>query len=243
MTPLHPLVIWHDAECGSYTADLPLWRALASETPGPVLDVGAGSGRVALDLARAGSAVTALDREPELLEALAALAAAEGLDVPVACADAAGFDLGREFALVVVPMQTIQLLPDNAARERFLASARRHLRPDGRLAMALVPGVEPFEPGSVTLPDPDVVELDGHSYESQPIAVRRADGVLELERRRDTVGADGTRTSEQDLIRLTEIEPGELESEGIVAGFAPEPQRSIPETTRHVGSLVVVLRA
>ena len=64
-------VIWHDLECGAYAEDLPLWRALAAEHGDPVLDVGAGTGRVALDLARAGHRVTALDRDPELLEALA----------------------------------------------------------------------------------------------------------------------------------------------------------------------------
>ena len=64
-------VIWHDLECGAYAEDLPLWRALAAEHGDPVLDVGAGTGRVTLDLARAGHRVTALDRDPELLDALA----------------------------------------------------------------------------------------------------------------------------------------------------------------------------
>ena len=50
-------VIWHDLECGGYREDLPLWRALADRAGGPVLDVGAGTGRVALDLARAGHEV------------------------------------------------------------------------------------------------------------------------------------------------------------------------------------------
>ena len=47
-------VIWHDLECGTYAEDLPLWRSLAAEHGDPVLDVGAGTGRVALDLARSG---------------------------------------------------------------------------------------------------------------------------------------------------------------------------------------------
>ena len=40
-------VIWHDIENGSYSADLPLWLELAAEAGGPVLDLGAGTGRVA----------------------------------------------------------------------------------------------------------------------------------------------------------------------------------------------------
>ena len=50
-------VIWHDTECGSYAADLPLWRELAAAAPGPVLDVGAGTGVLAIAAARTGSKV------------------------------------------------------------------------------------------------------------------------------------------------------------------------------------------
>ena len=51
-------VVWHDLECSGYDEDLPLWHALAAETGGPVLDVGAGTGRVSLELADAGVPVS-----------------------------------------------------------------------------------------------------------------------------------------------------------------------------------------
>ena len=70
--------IWHDVECGGYEADLPLWRELAGRYPGPVLDVGAGTGRVALALAEDGHRVTALDNDPERVRE----AAAEVLGIP-----------------------------------------------------------------------------------------------------------------------------------------------------------------
>ena len=62
--------IWHDLECGGYGEDLALWRALAASAGDPVLEVGAGTGRVALTLARAGHRVTALDNDPELVSEL-----------------------------------------------------------------------------------------------------------------------------------------------------------------------------
>ena len=42
--PEPELVVWHDLECGGYDADLPLWRELAADADGPVLDLGAGTG-------------------------------------------------------------------------------------------------------------------------------------------------------------------------------------------------------
>jgi 2-polyprenyl-3-methyl-5-hydroxy-6-metoxy-1,4-benzoquinol methylase len=59
--------IWHGVECHGYDADLPLWLALADREAGPILDVGAGTGRVARALAAAGHDVTALDVDAELL--------------------------------------------------------------------------------------------------------------------------------------------------------------------------------
>ncbi|MDX6731199.1 MAG: hypothetical protein QOC54_1147, partial [Baekduia sp.] len=100
-------VVWHDVECGGYGEDVALWRQLAeTETPGgegPVLDVGAGTGRISLDLAARGVAVTALDSEASLLAALDERAAAAGLRVATVVADARSFSLGdARFGLIVV---------------------------------------------------------------------------------------------------------------------------------------------
>ena len=100
--------LWHDLECAGYRDDLSLWRALAAEAGGPVLDVGAGTGRVTLDLAARGASVVAMDVDAPLLEALDHRAA--GLSVETVVADAREFALSRAFSLVLVPMQTLQLL-------------------------------------------------------------------------------------------------------------------------------------
>jgi SAM-dependent methyltransferase len=232
------IVAWHDIECGSYDADLPLWRELAAEAGGPVLDVGAGTGRVALDLARAGHDVTALDIEPALLEALAARA--DGLAVATVAADAREFDLGRRFALILVPMQTIQLLDERAG---FFRTARAHLLPGGLLALAITSELETFEAGADLLPAPDVGAAGGWRLASQPTAVQVVPGATRVERRRVALGPDGTSTDELDVIELAHVTVAALEAEGVAAGFRPEPHRSIAPTELHVGSEVVLLRA
>jgi SAM-dependent methyltransferase len=230
-------VVWHDVECGAYTADLPLWEELAAASGGPVLDVGAGTGRVALHLARAGHDVTALDVDAALLAELRARGHAAGLDVTTVAADAADFDLAG-FALVAVPMQTIQLLRERAG---FFASARRALLPGGLLALAVATDLETFE-GTSHLPDPDVGQRDGIRFVSQPTAVRAVPGATRIERLRQTIGPDGERSAAHDVIELAAVTVAELEAEGAAVGLRPEPARTIDPTPEHVGSEVVLLR-
>jgi SAM-dependent methyltransferase len=215
-----------------------LWHELAARERGPILEVGAGTGRVALDLARAGHDVTALDREPELLDALTARAA--GLSIATVVADASDFALDRRFGLVIVPMQTVQLLP---ARAGFLAAVRRHMLPGGLLALAITAALEDFDGAEGGLPEPDVATLGGWRFASQPTAVRALPGTTRIERIRRTFAPDGGVTEEADVIELAGLTPDELEAEGRAAGFTPEPARAIPPTDEHVGSEVVMLRA
>lgn len=238
---MRPAVMWHDVECGAYTADLPLWRELAAAAPPGVLDVGAGTGRVALDLARAGHAVTALDIDADLLAVLAERAAAERLEIATVVADAAGSDLGEErFGLIAVPMQTLQLLPDAAARGRFFAAARRALVPGGLVAAALATELEGFD--DPPLPLPDIAERDGWRFVSQPVAVREEPDAAWLERIRILISPDGTRESRPDRVRLARITPASVAAEAAAHGLSAGDVRVVPETDEHTSSEVVLLR-
>jgi len=236
-------IVWHDVECGGYTADLPLWRELAEAEAGPVLDVGAGAGRVALDLARHGHDVTALDLDGELLAELAARAEAAGVEVRTEQADAAGFELsGPLFGLIVVPMQTIQLLPGRSARAAFLASAREHLAAGGLVALAVAEQLEPFEADAGHPLPPDTGERDGWRYRSFPVAIRRQSDRVVLERVRVLTAPDGTTSTEDDAVALATLSAADLEAEGRAAGLRPEEPHFIHETDAHLGSTVVMLR-
>jgi len=235
-------VIWHDLECGGYSKDLAFWRALAEEHGGPVLDVGAGTGRVALELARARFAVTALDLDDELLAELRARAG--NLDVRTVVGDARAFDLGERFALCIVPMQTIQLLGGREQRAAFLGCAREHLDPGGVLAIALADALEVFDvTDGASAPLPDVCELEGVLYSSRPTAVRADEDGFLLERTRETVTADGRLLSQPDRIHLDRLHASQLEREAVAAGLKPAGRAVIPATSDHVGSDVVMLGA
>jgi SAM-dependent methyltransferase len=230
-------VIFHDLECGGYLEDLPLWRELAGA--GPVLDIGCGTGRVALDLAARGVPVVGLDRDPVLLEAMTARG--DGLPLEAVCADARDFDLGRTFPVALAPMQTVQLLGGRSERERFLRCARAHVEPGGLFAIAVADAIESFDEITATPPLPDVRENGGTVYFSQPVAVHDEGERFAVHFVREIVEPDGGRTSGRVLIHLDRVDPGELEAEAAALGFTALERRTVPATDAYVGSAVVML--
>lgn len=232
-------VVWHDVECGGYEEDLGLWRELAAAEDGPVLDIGAGTGRVALDLARRGHEVVALDHDAELLAALRERA--RGAPVDTALADARSFTLARAFGLILAPMQTVQLLGADG-RAGFLRAVRAHLAPGGLAACALADALEAFDDEHSLPPLPDTREVDGVVYASRPVALRDEGASVVIERIRETVTFDGARSATGDVVRLDRLDPAAFDDEARAAGLTPEPHREIAQTDEHVGSTVVMLR-
>ncbi|MBF6618600.1 MAG: class I SAM-dependent methyltransferase [Patulibacter sp.] len=247
-TPDLDHVRWHDLECGGYTADLAFWTGLAREhAPAGgalrVLDVGCGTGRVALPLAAAGHRTVGSDVDPVFCAELDRRAADRGLPVAVAVANACALDLGERFGLIAVPMQTVQLLPGSAGRRAMLVGIRRHLAPDGVAAIAIVDQVEPFGPEDAIGLAPDMKDFDGTVYASRPVGVTLVDGRIALDRVREIVEPSGHREQTTDRTLLEILDMATLEAEAAAAGLRVLPRAEIAATTEHVGSQVVMLGA
>jgi SAM-dependent methyltransferase len=241
-------VIWHDLECGDYGIDIPLWLELAAATPGaPVLDVGCGTGRVALPLARAGNPVMGVDVDAALLAELARRAGT--LPVDIVCTDARELDLpSRRFALCVAALQTIQLFGGPRPRARFLAAARRHLRPGGILACAIVSKLEPYGVAGGDAPPPaEHVRRNGRLYVSHAAAMRVYAHTIDIKRWRFVIGEGGRRDLPEpeavEVLQLARFTATQLEREGRAVGLTPLSRRATTETGRYFGSEVVMFRA
>jgi len=231
------VAIWHDVECGAYTADLPLWEELSSRADGAVLDLGCGTGRVAIHLARRGFTVVGLDVDPDLVAALAERA--EGLPLQPLLADARGFELDTDIALALAPMQLIQLLSGSADRRACLSCIAARLLPGGRIALAIVERLP--EPDGDAPPLPDVREVEGWVYSSLPVDSAEGDGEIAIRRLRQTVSPAGALSEERNEIRIRTLPAEQLEREGEEVGLVALGRHAIPPTDLHVGSTVVVL--
>ena len=231
-------VAWHDVENGAYDADLPLWRELAEATGGPILDIGAGTGRVAIDLAGRGHDVVALDRDADLLATLADRAP----EVTTVTADGRDFSLQATFPLVIAPMQFIQILGGRDARVAMLERVHAHLIPGGTFAVALADPDE-ASPGEHTEPPlPDMLERDGWVFSSLPVSIERRDGRIVVTRRRLSVSPAGDLDEQTAEIAFDLVSAGEFEEEAQAARLTPAERRTVPETPDHIGSTVVVCR-
>src|SRR6185295_15027392 len=165
---------------------------------GPVLKLGCGTGRVALHLARRGHPVIGLDRDPELLAALAERGA--DLSLSTIEADSRAFEVEEPVALALAPTHLLQLFPESAQRQECLRCVAAALRPGGLLAAAIIESMP--EPDGAPPPLPDVREVDGWVYSSLAIEAAVAPGEIVVRRLRQLVSPEGSLSEEPNEVRI-----------------------------------------
>jgi SAM-dependent methyltransferase len=234
--------VWHDVECGAYSADLAAWVELAEGASGPTLELGCGTGRVSLRLAKAGVDVTGIDSSPALVAAMRERAAEKGLAVEGLVCDARELSLERRFGLVCAPMQLLHLMGGAAGRARLLGRVAAHLERRGAFAAAIL-AEDAIPEAGASPPLPDVLERDGHVFSSLPLEVRDAGEAIEVRRLRQVVSPGGELDERIDVTRLDRLTPSALEAEGRAAGLEARERIDVPPTADHVGSTIVVMEA
>jgi SAM-dependent methyltransferase len=135
---------------------------------GPALELGIGTGRIALPLAQQGVAVHGID----LSEAMVAKLHEKGAkDIAVTIGDFATTTAGREFALVYLVFNTIMNLTTMDAQIACFQNAADHLRPEGRFVIEVgVPQLQRLPPGETVRPfevRPDRFGFDEFDVASQ----------------------------------------------------------------------------
>lgn len=151
----------YDLDLQDDPGDLDLYLALADRADGRILELAAGTGRLAVPLAAAGYDVTAVDLDPAMLERAHARATAAGLGttkragtgaLELVEADLLGLRLpdAGSYALAILALNSIMLLGSRPAQREALVTLAAHLAPGG---LAVV---------DVWLPDAeDLARFDG----------------------------------------------------------------------------------
>ena len=120
--------------------DVAFWRRLADEAGGPVLELGCGTGRVLVPVARAGIPIVGVDRSAPMLDrARRRIRRIRGIRAALVRADIRELPFAERFSLVIAPYGILQSLTRDLDLERALKAVARVTRPGGRLGLDLVP--------------------------------------------------------------------------------------------------------
>ncbi len=131
----------YDHEYRRRRADVTFYRELAQKRlggPGRILELGAGSGRVTIPLARDGHEVVAVDQSPAMIAALhariAKLPAAVAPRITVLPGDLCTFTAPGKFALVIAAFNVLEHLYTRGELDACLRRVTAHLAPGGAFA-------------------------------------------------------------------------------------------------------------
>lgn len=116
--------------------DIPFYVREATRAGGPVLELGCGTGRVTVPIARSGIDIVGLDNSEGMLERAKSKARRIGRQhgrIDIHSGDMRDFSLGRTFPLVIIPFRGFLALLTIEDQIRCLTNVKSHLEPDGRL--------------------------------------------------------------------------------------------------------------
>ena len=175
---------YDDMYAGYWETDAAVDTMLALADGGKVLELGIGTGRLALPLLERGVEVHGIEGSEEMV---AKLREKPGGDrIPVVVGDFAAADAGRGFALVVLAVNTIFALPDQQAQVSCFRNAARHLASSGCFVIeAWVPDVCGFQHNRLVRPR--IMRTDKMSIESVEL-----DPVEQIMRTTQAVFSDGS---------------------------------------------------
>lgn len=162
----------YEAHHALHPEDLAFWTALASQHPGPILELGCGAGRVSLALARAGCQTFGLDLDRQMLALCQRRLASEaGLPLFIFQGDMTAYHLQQAFSAICLPCNTFSTLSP-AQRLATLRCTRRHLSPGGVFAASL-PNPELLLRLPATAAS-DLEEFFTHPVDGEPVQVSSA---------------------------------------------------------------------
>lgn len=149
--------------------DLPFWLNLASKNPGPILELGCGTGRVLIPLQEAGYNILGLDLDASMLAFLLNLAKKKGVKPPkIFQANCTRFRINTRFQLIIMPCNTFSTL-STTDRKNTLMTVKEHLQPGG-IFVFCIPNPD-YLKKLPRLTETEVEEIFPHPLDGEPVQV------------------------------------------------------------------------
>ena len=159
-----PIAGIYDAWSRSVVEDVPFYLEEARRAGGPVVELGVGTGRIAIPIACDGIRVIGVDSSPGMLEVCAQRAALAGVELDLRLGDLREPPLDERVPLVIIPFRSLLHLRSDEERRRGLRAVRRLLDTNGRFVFDV------FSPSRE-----DIEETNGRWLEREPEIFERAD--------------------------------------------------------------------
>ena len=154
----------YDPWSRSVVEDVAFYVEEAVRSGGPVLELGVGTGRIAVPIAAVGISVVGVVTSAGMLEVARERAELAAVDVDLHQGDMREPPIEGKFPLVIVPFRSMLHMETNDDRRAALRAVAKHLAPGGRLVFDV------FTPGA-----DDIADTHGRWLEREPGIWERAD--------------------------------------------------------------------
>jgi SAM-dependent methyltransferase len=162
---------FYDAEYADYTPEVPFFIKLAKRLKGHSLELGCGTGRVLLELAKAGCPVDGIEKSEPMLDLLAAklteLPEATQEIVELYSGDMCCFKTEKKYSLIYMPFREFMHLESVSEQLDCLRCMRSHLAPNGRVV--------------INLYDVDLTLIAGQTSEDVPLKRQKSGDFVDPE--------------------------------------------------------------
>jgi SAM-dependent methyltransferase len=159
-----PIARFFDLWSRSVVEDVPFYVEEAERSGGPVVELGIGTGRIAVPIAAAGIRVIGIDSSRGMLEVCAEHAALAGVDLDLRLGDFREPPVDEAVPLVICPFRSLLHMQTDDDRRCVLREVRRLLQPGGKFIFDI------FAPSQE-----DITETHGRWIEREPQIFERAD--------------------------------------------------------------------
>ena len=127
--------VYYDLTYGRNFKDIPFYTGITKNIKGKVLEIACGSGRIYLELLKAGVDIHGIDLSENMLDGLKKKAAAMNLEPKVLHSDMRNFNLDETFEMIIIPARSFLHNITTDDQTSTLKCCREHLTEDGRLVM------------------------------------------------------------------------------------------------------------